>query len=108
MAAPERVSRPVSPQRREELFRFRQMVDDPATATYLWTLMDRCGVFHHGFDSDPLVMANLTGQKRVGLRVLADFIEGAPEVFAQMVLSPPTTIFEEVDDDRDRDAGPSE
>lgn len=78
--------------------------EEEVARRYLWDLMERCGAFHDPFDpSNERVEAHLCGQKAVGLEILADFMRGAPDVFAQMMFTMRAVTDEEETDEDDTD-----
>lgn len=66
---------------------------------YLWCLISRHGPFHDGFDPDPMEMARLAGEKRIGMQVFTDFLEGAPDVLYRLMTAPPVPLFQREEDD---------
>lgn len=81
---------PADKKRATELAEFRLMLQEsPLTARYLWRIMGRCDVFADPFDMDPIRMARNTGEKRSGQMILDDFMQGASDVLASLMMQPP-------------------
>lgn len=71
--------------RKEELADLRLVLAQPGGRRVLWRLLERCGVFSPTFDPDAGRAAFLEGHRNVGLWVLADIQEAAPDAFLAMI-----------------------
>lgn len=52
---------------------------------FVWSLMADCGIFRSSFDNSGSVTAFNEGRREIGLRVLADVNEAAPEQYLVML-----------------------
>jgi len=52
---------------------------------FIWGLMTECGIFRTSFDNSGSVTAFNEGRRQIGLRVLADVNESAPEQYLLML-----------------------
>jgi len=52
---------------------------------FIWNLMVDCGIFRSSFDNSGSVTARNEGRREVGLRVLAEVNEAAPEQYLTML-----------------------
>ena len=55
----------------------------------LYELLDRCGVFRISFGSEftAAQVAYLEGRRSIGLQLLSELLEAAPEAYMQMMLA---------------------
>lgn len=69
----------------EEVDDLKWMMKSRRGRRIIWVQLERAGVFHSPFSTDPLIMAKACGTKEFGFYTLALIHEHAPEHYATMV-----------------------
>jgi hypothetical protein len=69
-------------QRREVVF---SLMSSPAGRNYVHDLLLRCHVFTSSFTSDAICMAFNEGERNIGLQLLTDVMQFAPDQYVQMM-----------------------
>ena len=67
--------------RQEELDDIKEIASSRGGRRFLWRLFSQCNVFSTTFSSDPYSTAFNEGQRNIGLIVLNDMMQAAPEKF---------------------------
>lgn len=62
----------------------RYVLNDRRGRRFLWKTMSDCGIFQTSFSSSTNVTFFNEGQRNVGLKILSDLNEAAPEVYVLM------------------------
>jgi hypothetical protein len=70
--------------RREELDDIKSVAGTRSGRRFLWRLLAMANVFSESFNPDPYTTAYNEGRRIVGLTVLNDLMEAAPEKFISM------------------------
>jgi hypothetical protein len=70
--------------RRNELDDLRQLLDLPAGRRFVWKWLEVAGVFRSSYTGDNNTFFN-EGRRSIGLKMLADVTEAAPEAYLQMI-----------------------
>lgn len=71
--------------RRDHLAHLTRVMSDPAGREYLYDLLASLHIYSTSFSTDPLIMAFNEGQRNVGIRLTADLVEAAPDMYLQML-----------------------
>lgn len=70
--------------RSEELRDVREVLQTPCGRRFIWRYLVDCGVFRTSFTGNSHTYFN-EGMRNVGLKLLADINEAAPEAYLQMI-----------------------
>lgn len=71
--------------RREHLAHLTRVMSDPQGREYLYDLLASLHIYSTSFSTDALIMAFNEGQRNVGIRLTADIVEAAPDMYLQML-----------------------
>lgn len=71
--------------RRDHLAHLTRVMSDPAGREYLYDLLASLHIYSTSFSTDALIMAFNEGQRNVGIRLTADLVEAAPDMYLQML-----------------------
>jgi len=70
--------------REHELNDIREVVNSAGGRRFVWRYLEICGVFRSSFTGNNTTFFN-EGHRNVGLKLLADLMEGCPERYIQMM-----------------------
>lgn len=71
--------------RRVELDDLRWMIAHKQGRRILWRLLERTGLYRSSFNTNGMTMAMNEGQRNLGLFLLAELMDAAPDAYAQML-----------------------
>ena len=71
--------------RRDQLALLRKFMAEPAGRAWAYDLMSACHQFSTSFATNALSMAFREGERNVGIKILADLTEAAPDLYLQML-----------------------
>lgn len=71
--------------RRREVEDLRWLMAHAQGRRFIWRLLDRAGIYRTSFNSSGSVMAMNEGRREMGLFVLAEITEAAPESFLKLL-----------------------
>lgn len=71
-------------ERESELLDIQRFCDDPANLYFLWRVLAKCGMFSMSGWADPQTMAVMAGKRDIGLWLLQELEEAAPDVYLAM------------------------
>lgn len=69
----------------KESQRFRWLMDNSQGREFVWGLLGDAGIYNLSFDTEPLTMAFLEGQRNTGLKLLAKVQKFCPAGFLKMI-----------------------
>jgi len=78
--------------RRQELDQVRLVVGTSLGRAFYWRLLQLCGVFQSSFNHSGSITAFNEGQRNIGLKLLADLNEAAPEAYVTMMRESKTNV----------------
>jgi hypothetical protein len=64
---------------------FKEVLSYPQSRAWLWSLLEDCGIFSSTFSENPSASAFNEGKRSLGLRLTADLMRLAPEMFSTMM-----------------------
>jgi len=70
--------------RQQELSDLEWVMSDGRGRRVVWRLLEQAGVFRLSYTGDALSTAFHEGQRNIGLRLMADCLEAAPEKYTLM------------------------
>jgi hypothetical protein len=63
----------------------RELLDLPAGRRVVWRLLERAGLFRQSFTGEPLSSAFNEGRRALGLEMLAEIAEAAPDAYPALL-----------------------
>ena len=69
----------------KRLITVQALMSRPETRSYLYSILDLCNVFRTSYDTSPNTVYFREGARNVGLKVLADINEAAPDQYMVMI-----------------------
>lgn len=71
--------------RRDQLAILARLMAEPVGRAWFYDFLSACHMYHTSFATNALAMAFSEGQRDVGIKLLADVIEAAPDLYLQML-----------------------
>ena len=72
-------------QRLEELALLNTLMRAPGGRRWLYGMLAQCHIYATTFNPNAMIMAFSEGERHVGLRLLGEFMEAAPDQYQQML-----------------------
>lgn len=69
--------------REREIEELRQLLETYGGRSYIWRLLDMCGVYKTSFTGNSTTFFN-EGRRDIGLRILEELFEASPNVYTLM------------------------
>jgi hypothetical protein len=71
--------------RRQELKDIKTVLANVSGRRLIWKILERCGTFNSIFNTDPLVMANYSGQQDLGHYLMAEIVEADENLLLKLM-----------------------
>lgn len=68
-----------------ELDDLRQVMNSKQGRRFMWRLLGKCGAMRQSFNTNGSIMSFNEGQRSIGIPLIADLMQHAPEKYAEML-----------------------